>query len=145
MGEKKIKIKLKHYQYPDRFGEWLGYEVAKYDENQGTVETYLKIREDHLSPAGRVHGGVISAFFDFSCGAAVFTTMNPEDLCATIELKVNYLQPISLGHEIRAYTSVVFRGKRSCVVQSHLYKVGEKDASAMATATFHIVPARKPN
>src|SRR4051812_34513667 len=103
---------LVSYKHPDRFGDWLGYEVVAVDMDAHVAEVRLKVREDHLSPAGRMHGGVMSAFLDFACGAAVFSTMEPKDLTSTIELKVNYLRAIELGDEITARTEVIFRGKR---------------------------------
>ncbi len=130
---------LEAYKHPDRFGEWLGYEVVDIDKTTNVVETRLKVREDHLSPAGRMHGGVMSAFLDFACGAAVFSTMQPKDLTSTIELKVNYLRAIELGDVITARTEVVFRGKRLCVVRGLCHRNGEKDPVAMVGATFNIV------
>jgi uncharacterized protein (TIGR00369 family) len=130
---------LKNYRFRDRFGEWLGYRVTRTDRKRRVAEVRLTIREDHLSPAGRVHGGVVSAFFDFACGAAVFTTMSPHDFCSTVELKVNYLKPIDLGDKMRALSRVVFRGKKLCVVHAFLYCSGNKQPVAMATATFNVV------
>src|SRR5689334_15545734 len=109
------ELGLKNFQHPDQFGNWLGYRPIQVDRVHHTAEVELKIREDHLSPAGRVHGGVVSAFFDYACGAAVFTTLDSHDFCSTVELKVNYLRPIELGDRLVAKTQVVFRGKRLCV------------------------------
>src|SRR4051794_653173 len=113
---------LKNYQYPDQFGNWLGYKVVSIDQQNHHAEVELKIREDHLSPAKRVHGGVVSAFFDFAFGAAVFSTLGPSDFCSTIELKVNYLRPLLLGDHLTAKAQVVFRGKRLCVLQGMIYR-----------------------
>src|SRR6476660_9427631 len=87
------KFKLENYNYPDRFGQLVGYRVTHVDKKKHSATTELRVGEHHLSPAGRVHGGVVSAFFDFTCGAAVFSTLGPKDFCSTVELKVNYLQP----------------------------------------------------
>jgi acyl-CoA thioesterase len=133
------RLGLENYQHPDRFGEWLGYRVIRTDRTRHVAEVELQVREDHLSPAGRVHGGVISGFFDFACGAAVFTTLNPHDFCSTVELKVNYFAPIELGDKLRALTRVVFRGKRLCVIHGYLYRGKTKQPVAMVTATFNIV------
>ena len=130
---------LENYQHPDQFGQWLGYKIIQVDKATFSSEVELQIREDHLSPSGRVHGGVISSFFDFALGAAVFSTLGLKDFCSTVELKVNYLRSIELGDLIRAKASVVFRGKRLCVLQGFIYKKGELEPTAMATATFNIV------
>ena len=138
---KRRDFDLDNYRYPDRFGQWLGYRIRKVDLKKHVAETELKIREIHLSPAARVHGGVVSAFFDFSCGAAVFTTLHKRDFCSTVEIKVNYLRPLSLGDHLHARCEVIFRGNRLCVVQGFLYLKGRKNPVAMATATFNIISA----
>jgi acyl-CoA thioesterase len=130
---------LENYQSPDKFGNWLGYKVKSIDTEDFSAEVELPIREDHLSPAKRVHGGVISAFFDFACGAAVFASMQPKDFCSTVELKVNYFKPLQAGDLLTAKTQVVFRGKRLCVIHGMAYRNGQSDPVAMATATFNIV------
>lgn len=145
---------LKNYQYPDKYGEWLGYRIEKMDRKKGEARVAIKLRDDHLSPAGKVHGGVVSGFFDFACGAAVFATMHPEEFCSTVELKVNYFKPLFSGDDLVAHAKAVFRGRRLCVVHAYLYRKAqarrgratrtrEKAPVAMATATFNIVPAKK--
>jgi uncharacterized protein (TIGR00369 family) len=136
------RLGLKNYQYRDRFGEWLGYQVGKVDCEKHTAEMTLEIREDHLSPAQKVHGGVISAFFDCACGAAVFSTLGENDFCSTVELKVNYFYPINLHDKLVARTQVVFRGKKLCVVHGMLYRNGEEKPVAMTTGTFNVVTAK---
>ena len=140
----KKKFQLENYQHPDHFGEWLGYSVEKADRKRRMATGTLTLREDHLSPAGRVHGGVVSAFFDFSCGAAVFTMLGPKDLCSTVELKVNYFRPLFVGDRLKSVSRVVFAGRRLCVVQSELFRNGEREPVGIATATFNIIREAEP-
>ncbi len=137
--KEQMRHDLENYRFPDRFGDWLGYRVVSVDLKNYKAEVELKIREDHLSPARRVHGGVISAFFDMACGAAVFSTMDSKDYCSTVELKVNYLLPIELGDLLLAKTEVVFLGKRLCVLHGYAYRNGEPHPVAMASATYNVV------
>ncbi len=130
---------LAHFAAKDQFGALLGYKGAPLKQGSGKATTSLVIRQTHLSPAGRVHGGVISAFFDFACGAAVFTVLGPQDFCATIELKVNYLYPIELGQKLTAKTGIVFEGRRLAVVHGYIYRAGFKNPVAMCTSTFNVV------
>ena len=131
---------LKNYQLPDKYGAWLGYKVVELDTKKYQAYLSLDLRDDHLSPAGRIHGGVISGFFDFACGASVFTTMEPNDFCSTVELKVNYFYPLHSGDKLLCHSKVVFRGKRLCVAEAMLYRNGDKiNPVAMATATLNIV------
>jgi uncharacterized protein (TIGR00369 family) len=140
---KKAKAALENYQHPDHYGQWMGYQVTSVDLKRFVARAEMQLREDHLSPAGKVHGGVIAGFLDFSCGAAVFTTLKKSDFCSTVELKVNYFKPLLSGDKLKSISEVLFRGKRLCVVHSFLYRKGEKDAVAVATATFNVVSKSK--
>ena len=143
---KPMKIpRLDNYQHPDKFGALLGYEVVSVDAARMRASVRLKLRDDHLSPAGRIHGGVVAAFIDFACGAAVFTTLDRGDFCSTVELKVNYFKALMSGDVLDAEPVVVFRGNRLCVVHVMVYrgKRKAKVAVAMATATFNIVSGKK--
>lgn len=137
------KFGLANYPHPDEFGKWLGYQVARVDRDARTFEATLDIRKDHLSSAGRVHGGVVAAFLDYACGAAVFTTMKANDFTSTVELKVNYLHPIEMGDKLLAKTNVVFRGNRLCVTQGFLYRNKDTEPVAMVTATYYVVSGDK--
>ena len=133
------RLGLKNYQYPDKFGQWLGYKIVSVDRQNHTSELVLEIREDHLSSAQRLHGGVIASLFDVTCGAAVFSTLGENDFCSTVELKVNYFHPIHLHDKLTAKAKVMFRGKKLCVVHGMLYRNGEEKPVAMATGTFNVV------
>jgi len=133
------RFQLENYTHPDLFGRMLGYQLKSTDLKKRAVVATLEIREEHLSPAGRVHGGVISALFDYAGGAAVFTTLGAKDFCSTVELKVNYFRPVELGDRLEAKTQVIFRGKRLSVVHGKLFKKGQKEPVAMMTGTFNIV------
>lgn len=137
------QLNLENYKHPDKFGEWLGYKITKIDRKARLAEVELQIREDHLSPAARVHGGVVSAFFDFAFGAAVFSTLEPHDFCSTVELKVNYLKPLELGDFLIAKAQIVYRGKRLCVLHGYIYRNQEAEPVSMATATYNVVSGKK--
>lgn len=139
MQKVKNSINLKNYQLPDKYGRWLGYEVIDVNRKKRVARVKLTLRDDHLSPAGRIHGGVISGFLDYACGAAVFSTMDPHDFCSTVEIKVNYFRPLNSGDKLESEAKVVFRGKRLCVVSAFLCREGNAEPVAMATATFNIV------
>jgi acyl-CoA thioesterase len=132
------------FTHPDNFGTFIGYETVAFDRTAREARLKLTVQEKHLSPAGKMHGGVISAFLDYSCGVATCTTLEEGDLCSTVELKVNYFRPVHLGDELEAVAKVVFRGKKLCALTAFLHKKGEADPAAMATATFNVVLKSQP-
>jgi uncharacterized protein (TIGR00369 family) len=140
--DKVYKHDIKNYQGPDHYGKFLGYKLKKRSLKTQKTETYMFLEEKHLSSAGRVHGGVVAGFLDFSTASAVFTSLSKDDFCSTVEIKVNYLYPLFLGDLLSAKNEIVFRGKKLCVAQSWVYRNREKKPSALATATFNIVSPR---
>lgn len=123
------------FTHPDNFGAVLGYDIETYAE--GSARTSLQIEEKHLSPAGVTHGGVISAFVDFSMGAAVFTKLASGERTSTIEFKINYLSPVKLGEKIFCDAKVKFKGRSHAVIECHVFREEGKDV-AFAVGTYNI-------
>ena len=66
----------------------------------GESRVEIPVREKHFQPFGMVHGGVFAALVDAAAFWAVYTQV-PEDLgMTTVELKLNYLAPLSTGRMI---------------------------------------------
>jgi acyl-CoA thioesterase len=105
----------------------------------GSCSAALDVRPELLNPNGVVHGGALFSMADTVMGAALFTTLAPGENCATIEIKIHFLQPVSKG-KIRCSTRVVQRGRRIAVLESHL-SVGRLQV-AQALGTFAIFAPR---
>ncbi|MFO1463921.1 MAG: PaaI family thioesterase [bacterium] len=123
------------FPHPDNFGTLLGYDVESYAE--GSARTSLLIEDKHLSPAGVTHGGVISAFVDFSMGAAVFSKLAKGERTSTIEFKINYLSPVQVGEKIFCDAKVKFKGRSHAVIECHVFREEGKDV-AFAVGTYNI-------
>jgi len=125
--------------FPDKFGEWLGYQIDSYDREKGLVTTTLHLTDSHLSPSQAVHGGVISAFLDFTCGCAVFAVINRDQLCSTVELNVKYFKPLRKGDDIVAQAKILHHGNTLCSAMASLYLADNLEKPlAMATGTFNL-------
>jgi uncharacterized protein (TIGR00369 family) len=60
----------------------------------------IQVQEKHFQPFGMVHGGVFASLVDAAAFWAVYTQI-PEELgMTTVELKLNYLAPLSTGRMI---------------------------------------------
>jgi uncharacterized protein (TIGR00369 family) len=67
--------------------------------------------EYHYNPIGAVHGGLAATLLDSAMGCAVQTTLGPDIGYTTLELKVNYVRPITLETgRILCEGSVIHRG-----------------------------------
>jgi len=121
------------------FAQLVGFSMRLGRRGSGSCSAALDVRPELLNPNGVVHGGALFSMADTVMGAALFTTLAPEENCATIEIKIHFLQPVTKG-KIRCSTRVVQRGRRIAVLESHL-SVGRLQV-AQALGTFAIFAPR---
>lgn len=96
----------------------------------------LTVRPDHMNPYGVVHGGVLYTLVDYAMGGALVTRLGPGERCATLEVKIQYLAPVS-GGTLSAEASVVERTKRVGVLEARV-RADDDRLVALATGTFFI-------
>lgn len=73
----------------------MGMWVAEVSE--GRVVFALEPQEFHYNPLGTMHGGVIATLLDSAVGCTIHTMLPAGTGYTTLELKVNYLKPITTG------------------------------------------------
>jgi uncharacterized protein (TIGR00369 family) len=87
---------------------------------------------------GVLHGGVVTAMLDESCGMAVQLALDGTGAIATLDLRIDYQKPATPGLDIKAH-SFCYRVTRSIAfVRSTAYQESEDDPVATATACFMI-------
>jgi uncharacterized protein (TIGR00369 family) len=87
---------------------------------------------------GVLHGGVVTAMLDESCGMAVQLALDGSRAIATLDLRIDYQKPATPGLDIKAH-SFCHRVTRSIAfVRSTAYQESEDDPVATATACFMI-------
>ncbi|MFA5912672.1 MAG: PaaI family thioesterase [Burkholderiales bacterium] len=121
------------------YADLVGFTLRLGRRGSGSCSAALEVRPELLNPNGVVHGGALFSMADTVMGAALHTTLEPGEFCATVEIKMHFLQPVSKGR-IRCSTRVVQRGRRLAVLESHL-SVGRKQV-AQALGTFAIFAPR---
>ena len=73
-----------------------------------------------LNPNGVVHGGAIYSMADTGMGGALSSTLQEDQLCATIEIKIMYLKPA--GHfDLVCYSELIKKGRRVAFLESEVY------------------------
>ena len=117
------------------FAELVGFTLRLGRRGSGACTAALEVRPELLNPNGVVHGGALFAMADTVMGAALHTTLAPGEYCATVEIKIHFLQPVTKGR-IRCRTRLVQRGSRIAVLEAHL-SVGRQQV-AQALGTFAI-------
>src|SRR5450759_1804781 len=87
---------------------------------------------------GVLHGGVVTAMLDETCGMAVQLALDGTQAIATLDLRIDYQRPATPGIDIKAH-SFCYRVTRSIAfVRSTAYQESEDDPVATATACFMI-------
>ncbi len=93
---------------------------------------------------GVLHGGVVTAMLDETCGMAVQLALDGTRAIATLDLRIDYQKPATPGLDIKAH-SVCYRVTRSIAfVRATAYQDSEDDPVATATACF-MVGANRTN
>jgi acyl-CoA thioesterase len=115
------------------FGELIGLDFTLFEE--GFTRGVLEVDETHLNPHKVVHGGVIYAMADTGMGGAAYSCLNEDEMCATVEIKIVYLAPVTSG-SLTCDTRLVQRGRTIAILESEV-RNGER-LVAKATGTYSL-------
>jgi acyl-CoA thioesterase len=100
------------------FVEHVGLRIEEPNTDRSVCK--LEVENYHLNSTGVVHGGVIFTLADTGMGAVLYRTLLADEICATIEIKINYFKPVR--HGLMVCTSdIVNRGKTVANVESCVY------------------------
>ncbi len=120
------------------FGKLLGLDM--YERGEGISRCRLEVRPELLNPHGVLHGAALYALADNGMGAAVYTRLEENESCATIEIKIHYLASVTEG-VVDCETRIINKGRRVAVLESDI-RSGER-LVAKALGSFAIFEARK--
>ena len=102
------------------------------DTDEGGARLTLEVTDEHLNPAGTLHGGVLATLVDTAMGQAVRTVSDEGDVPATSQLTVTYLRPGKPG-QVAVSASVRTRGEHLTVCEADVEQDGRAIAHAVAT------------
>ena len=85
---------------------------------------------------GVLHGGVVTAMLDESCGMAVQLALDGTRAIATLDLRIDYQKPATPGLDIKAHSFCNRVTRSIAFVRSTAYQDSEDDPVATATACF---------
>jgi uncharacterized protein (TIGR00369 family) len=135
-------------RFGDRFDRELADAIVGRSFNDGGVPGYLGIRFTDMgpgwavaeldvrpelhNPVGVAHGAVVASLVDHLLGSAVIALIPPRTWPATLEYKINYLNPAREGALV-ARAEVVSITKRTAVVRVECTNAGRPVASALGT------------
>jgi uncharacterized protein (TIGR00369 family) len=109
----------------------LGFDVEKVEK--GRAIFLLDVRAHHKQLHGVVHGGILAALADTTAAIAAYTTVPRGTEIATVELKINYLEPVP-GGRIKADGRVLRTGRNFVVTECEIFNEdGTMAAKALLT------------
>ena len=99
---------------------------------EGTCTVAFDAEPTLFNPQGTLHGGVLATALDISMGHLLNRLSGPG---ATLEMKVQYLAPISIG-QVRCVASILHTGRSVSFVQSSAFR----DGGAVRLCPFRCAP-----
>lgn len=119
--------------------ETLGVELGVTEIEKGKVTIFLQPQEFHYNPIGSVHGGVLATLLDTAVGCAVHSTLPAGVGYTTLEIKVNYVRPVTIKTgRIRCEGMVLSSGSRVATAEGRVFDDNGK-LFAHATTTCLIL------
>ena len=112
------------------FGDLIGLKFTKVEI--GYSQCTLDVVDKLLNPHKVVHGGVLYSMADTGMGAAAYTTLGKNELCVTIEIKINYFKATRTGM-LTCNTKVIHQGKKIVTMDSEILNDGQIVAKAIGT------------
>lgn len=104
---------------PPPIANLIGYRIAEVDFGHAIFE--LNPAEYHYNPFATVHGGILSTLLDTTMTALVLSTLSEGFSCTTIEIKVNFIKPVTANSEVlRCEAKPIHIGKRFATVEGRL-------------------------
>jgi uncharacterized protein (TIGR00369 family) len=112
---------------------------------EGRIVFVGTAHEQFYNGFGVAHGGWTATLLDSSLGCAVNTLQPAGRSFTTLELKINYIRPLSreVG-EVRCEASVIYAGNRTATAEARVVDAAGK-VYAHGTTTCILVERKPPN
>lgn len=101
-----------------------------------SVEFQFTIRKEMTNPVGMLHGGVIAGMID-DCMGVNFFILGLKYFYPTINLNVEFFNPVAEGETVMVKTQVVKQGKTVINIKADM--INEKTKKLVAQATSNLV------
>jgi len=138
--EKRVTELVRARMRESKSTELLGFDVESVHD--GRAVFLLDVKPIHKQIHGVVHGGILAALADTTAAIAAYTAVPRGVELATLELKINYLEPVP-GGRVKADARVLRAGRNFVVTECDIFnQSGSLAAKALLTfsaATGHAI------
>ena len=122
---------------PANAGKTLGMRVIHAEPKGGALKVQFEAKPEFLNPMGNIQGGFLAAMLDSTLSPALASTLTPEQMCPTLELKVSFLRPAREGL-ITGTARVVHKTNSVAFLEGEL-RNPDNQVVATGTATARII------
>ncbi len=119
-----------------RFEQELNCQFVDFDAELAALTLQFDVDERFTNPVGGLHGGIISALLDNSCGAVVAAHLNSGQFAPTLELKTSFIAAAQPGR-FTTRTKLLKRTAHIAFTESQLFDEKGK-LIATASSTLYI-------
>ena len=120
------------------FGDLIGLSFSQCEG--GFSRCALMVTDRLLNPHRVLHGGVIYSLADTGMGGALYTDLDEDESCATVQIDIFYLAAVTSG-TLTCETKLVHRGRSVAVLESEIANDGRLVAKALGT--YSVFKARR--
>ncbi|MCB8817076.1 PaaI family thioesterase [Desulfosporosinus shakirovi] len=118
---------------PPPAAKLIGYQLK--DVDYGFAAFELHPGEHHYNPFATVHGGILSTLMDTAMTAAVLTTLPQNITCSTVEIKVNFIKPVTAESKlVLCEARIIHSGRKLATVEGRI-KGGNDELYAHGVST----------
>jgi uncharacterized protein (TIGR00369 family) len=116
----------------------MGFDLVEVEEGRAVFAA--RPGEYHYNPIGVVHGGLAATLLDSAMGCAVQTTCPAGVTYTTLEIKANYVRPITLdAGDLRCVGTVLYKGRRQATAEGKLVEAATGRLLAHGTTTCLVI------
>jgi uncharacterized protein (TIGR00369 family) len=130
--EKRVTRLVRQRMKESKSSELLGFDVESVHDGRAIFR--LDVRPRHKQIHGVVHGGILAALADTTAAIAAYTVVPRGVELATLELKINYLEPVP-GGTVKADARVLRAGRNFVVTECEIF-IDSGKLAAKALLTF---------
>jgi uncharacterized protein (TIGR00369 family) len=118
---------------PPPIAALMNFELVELSEGQAIFA--VEPKEYHYNPIGVVHGGMAATLLDSAMGCAVHSTLPAGAGYTTLEIKVNFVRPITADTgRVRAEAKLIHLGGRTATAEGRVIdEAGKLYAHATTT------------
>ena len=104
---------------PPPIGVLMNFRISELSE--GRAVFVVEPAEYHYNPIGVVHGGVAATLLDSAMGCAVHSTLPAGATYTTLEIKVNYIRPMTADTgQVRCEAKTIHVGSRTATAEGKI-------------------------